>query len=154
MKIAHYIGNHDKDTPLVRAGWALTRLVQKGEFAHVTHCEAILVEHPDGTVDIGSSSLRDGGVRVKRNVRLTAGNWIIMNVPQFCALRSADWFARHDGSGYDTRGAFASAFPIQWSVDGRFFCNQAVGAAVGLSSPEIFGPAQFAAICKTLEVLQ
>lgn len=66
MKIALYIGNHTKDNPSVRLGWWLTRLVQKGEFSDVTHVEAILAEHEDGSVTIGSASIRDGGVRTKR----------------------------------------------------------------------------------------
>lgn len=42
MKIAHYIGDHAGDTLLVRTSWALTRLVQRGDWRNVTHCEAIL----------------------------------------------------------------------------------------------------------------
>lgn len=151
MKIAHYIGNHKDDTPLVRVGWALTRLVQRGEFAQVTHCEAILDEHEDGTVDIASSSLREGGVRTKRNVRLNPNNWLIMDVPQFSVLYAKHWFFEHDGEPYDRRGAFASPFPITWNTPNSWFCNKAVGAACGLVSPETFGPAQFAAICHMLE---
>lgn len=47
MKTAHYIGDHAGDTLLVRTGWALTRLVQRGDWRNVTHCEAILAERDD-----------------------------------------------------------------------------------------------------------
>ena len=30
MIVAHFVGNHAKDTLAVRAGWSLTRLVQRG----------------------------------------------------------------------------------------------------------------------------
>lgn len=150
MKVAHYIGNHTKDTPSVRLGWFLTRLVQKGKYKNVTHCEAILLEHEDGSVTIGSSSLRDGGVRIKRCF-LTPENWLITDFPQWDAIESAAWFAEHDGEKYDWRGAFASWLPISWSGYNEWFCNESVAASVGIESPEIFGPAQFAAICASLK---
>lgn len=149
MKVAHFIGSHENDTLSVRLGWALTRLVQKGKYSHVTHSEAILTEHDDGTVTIGSSSIRDGGVRVKR-CKLNLDNWIIMDVPKWDVVTARAWFAAHDGDKYDIRGALASAVPFQWSQKNRKFCNQAVAASVGVSSPEIFNPAQFAILCETM----
>ena len=151
MKIALYVGEHTKDTPGVRLGWWATRLVQKGRFKRVTHVEAILEEHEDGSVTIGSASLRDGGVRTKR-CHLDAGNWLIVNVHAWSASRAARWFAEHAGERYDWRGAFASCMPFSWGRKDEWFCNGSVGAAVGLESPETFGPAQFAAICVTFGV--
>lgn len=142
MKIALYIGNHTKDNPSVRLGWWLTRLVQKGEFANVTHVEAILAEHDDGTVTIGSASIRDGGVRTKR-CHLTPEHWIIVDVPRWSVTKARNWFIKHNGEKYDIRGAFASAFPIQWKQKDRWFCNEAVGASAGVKSPEVMGPCQF-----------
>lgn len=148
MKVALYIGDHKKDTLSVRIGWAATRLVQKGEFANVTHVEAILAEHDDGSVDIGSSSIRDGGVRVK-TVKLNPEHWLIVDVPKWSVVKARKWFAEHCGEKYDSRGAFASAFPIQWKQKDRWFCNESVGASAGMKSPEIFGPSQFAAAVLT-----
>jgi len=150
LKVAHFIGKHTKDTPSVRLGWFLTRLVQKGKYKQVTHCEAILAEHDDGSVTIGSSSLRDGGVRTKRCF-LTPENWLIMDVPRWDANKAAAWFAEHDGEKYDLRGAFASWLPISWSGYNEWFCNESVASSVDIESPEIFGPAQFAAICASLK---
>lgn len=149
MRVALYIGKHTKDTPSVRLGWWLTRLVQKGKFKQVTHVEAILAEHDDGSVTIGSASLRDGGVRTKRTT-LTPGNWIIMDVPGWDATEAAAWFADHEGDPYDWRGAFASCMPFDWSDHNEWFCNEAVAASVGIESAWIFGPAQFAEICYTI----
>lgn len=146
MKLALYTSTHKLDGPMARLGWALIRLVQEGKYADVTHVEAILEEHENGEVTIASASVRDGGVRMKRTT-LNPGHWIIVDVPQWDAEKARQWFIEHDGELYDIRGAFASAMPIQWSQKGRWFCNQAVGAAVGLECPEIFGPAQFAVIC-------
>ena len=154
MKIAFYIGSHKKDTLLVRLGWALIRLVQRGVFSKVTHVEAILAEHEDGSVDIGSASLRDNGVRIKHKVFLLPSNWIVIEVPVFNAIAAKTWFEKHNGKRYDTLGAFASAFPFRLNSANKWFCNEAVGAAVGLNSPEIFGPAQFASICDTMSKLK
>ena len=144
MKVALYIGNHANDSLITRAGWALTRAGQKGDFWRVTHVEAIHDEATDGTVTIASASLREGGVRTKSGVVLTPGNWLIANVPQWDVARSIEWFAKHDGELYDIRGAFASAWPLQWSQPGHWFCNQAV-ADEFLKSAGSFGPAMFAA---------
>lgn len=145
MKVALYIGDHKQDALMVRLGWWITRMGQKGEYAQVTHVEAILAEHADGSVDIGSSSIRDGGVRIKERVFLNQDHWIIADVPKWSAKKARKWFVEHAGEKYDTRGAFATAFPIQWTQPNRWFCNQAVGASAGMKSPEVFGPSQFAA---------
>lgn len=121
----------------------MTRLVQKGDYWRVTHVEAILAEHPEGTVDIASSSVRDGGVRIKKKVRLDPKSWIVVETP-FDVEKATQWFIDHAGEQYDLFGAIATWIPIQWKQKNRWFCNQAVGAATGMKSPEILGPAQFA----------
>lgn len=146
MKVALYVGTHAGDAPLVRLGWALTRLVQKGEFGQVTHCEAIHMEYPDGTVAIASSSLRDQGVRTKLCVALNPAHWLIADAPQWSTARSEAFFREHDGEPYDSRGALATVLPGHHRSD-QWFCNEAVGASVGLRTPECFHPAHFAAIC-------
>lgn len=147
MLIAHYIGNHAKDTLTVRTGWALIRLAQKGDYDRVTHSEAILKTYRvSGVADIASSSLRDGGVRRKNTIALDPASWMIVDVPTWDAAKAALWFEQHDGAPYDLRGALATVLPGR-SQDGHFFCNYAVGAAPGsLLTPECFTPAQFAAI--------
>ena len=152
MKVACYISDHSKDDLSVRIGWWLTRMTQKGSHTNVTHVEAILEENPDGTVTIGSSTLRKEtpqlvtGVRIKRNVTLTPDHWLIIDVPRWDAKKAMQWFIEHDGEPYDLRGAFVCVFPFLWSQKGRWFCNQAVGASVGLVDAETFSPSQFTAI--------
>lgn len=146
MKAAFYIGDHAGDTPLVRAGWWITRAFQKGDvFKDCTHCEAILEEHADGTVDIGSASLRDGAqVRTKCHVRLTPGNWLIADVPSWSRERSADWFIKHNGDPYDLLGAVASPFPVVWQGRKGRFCSEALAESAGMYSPWVWGPALLA----------
>lgn len=143
MKIAHYTGRHAADGLSARLGWAVTRAVQRGDYKRVTHVEAILAEHDDGTVTIASSSLRDGGVRAKR-VRLTPGLWLIADVPQWPVDNAWQWLAQTDGRPYDVLGALATVFPTRHDRR-RYFCTEWVGAPF-LASPQIFGPAQLAAI--------
>lgn len=143
MRVAHYIGDHAADTLAVRAGWWITRRVQKGPFSGTTHCEAIHAEHGDGSVTIASSSLRDGGVRSKR-VRLDPVHWRIVDVPYWDVRRSIELLARTRGARYDLRGAIATAFVGSQAGD-RWFCNEWVGAPFIPTSAN-FGPHQFHAV--------
>lgn len=154
MKVALYIGDHTKDTPGVRLGWWLTRMVQKGEFSNVTHVEAILAEHEDGSVTIGSATLRKeppknkSGVRTKKT-HLTKGHWRIVDMPMWDVVEARQWFVDHDEEEYDDRGAFASCMPFSWAQFGKWFCNAAVGASGKQKSAKHFGPSLFAAMCFT-----
>ena len=147
MKVAHFVGDHKGDTWPVRAGWAITRLVQKGPYAHVTHCEAIHAEHADGSVTIASASLRDGGVRAKR-AKLNPAHWQIVDVPQWDVERSIDFLAETKGLKYDLRGAIATVF-LGSEDRKRWFCNEWVGKPY-LRASANFSPSQFAAVCLSL----
>jgi len=148
MLVALYTGPHVSDALHVRLAWYLTRLMQKGSLGVVTHVEAIHAQHDDGTVTIASASLRDGGVRTKRT-KLNPAHWTIVDVPQWSVLRSIAWFEDHDGEQYDWRGALATVLPGA-NVWDRWFCNEALGASVGLVNPQTFGPHQFAAVCLSI----
>lgn len=148
MKVALYVGDHSGDDWIVRASVLVIRRVQRGPHRNVTHVEAIHAEHDDGTTTIASSSLRDGGVRTKR-VQLNPDHWLIVDVPQWDVEQSIAWFALHDGLPYDWRGAVATVLPGAGRSN-EWFCNEAVGASIGLRSPETFGPHQFAAIAFSL----
>jgi len=144
MKIAHYIGDHTGDSLMARAGWSLTRLVQKGPYGHITHVEAIHGEYSDGSVIIAGASLRDKGVRAK-NVRLNPEHWMITDVPQWHVDLSVRHLERTKGSEYDWRGAVATAF-IGSQNNSTWFCNEWVGFPY-LKSAANFGPNTFAAVC-------
>lgn len=143
MLVAHYVGNHRGDTLNVRAGWAVVRGVQRGEFRRVTHVESILDEHSDGTVTIASSSLRDDGVRAKV-ARLTPGHWLIADVPTWDVAAARKLLAETEGMEYDLFGAMATVLPTRQSGK-RFFCSEWV-ATPFLRSPHTFGPAHLAAL--------
>jgi hypothetical protein len=147
MVIAHYIGNHANDSFFIRCGWWITQKAQKGPYGNVTHCEAILNKYEDGSVMIASASLREGGVRSK-NTRLTAGNWMIVDVPQWDVKNLLDLFLDTVGDPYDLRGAIATELPGGPQV-GRWFCNEWVGHPF-IKASATFGPHQFAAITLSL----
>jgi len=146
--ILGYVGNHAQDTLAVRLGWAATRLVQRGQFARVTHVEGYYPTYAEGHACIASASLRDGGVRVKY-AELTPENWVAIDVPCWDAKSSLDFILAHVGEKYDLRGAVATVFLSGQDAD-RWFCNEIVGASVGLVSPDTFGPAQFMAVALSM----
>lgn len=148
MIILGYVGDHAQDSLAVRLGWAATRLVQRGQFARVTHVEGYYGADDQGRSIIASASLRDGGVRVKP-ASLTREHWLAAEVPCWDAKRSLAFILPHVGEKYDTRGALATVFLSGQDGD-RWFCNEIVGASVGLISPDIFGPAQFFALALSM----
>jgi hypothetical protein len=145
MIILGYVGNHAKDTLLVRLGWAVTRAVQKGRFKQVTHTECIHAGVNYKYCTIASSSIRDGGVRTKENIALTKGNWVAFDIPAFPIERSILWFDLHKGLGYDWVGAAGTKLTFlrkcAYSIN-RFFCNEACLAPFSTRAAE-FTPSEF-----------
>lgn len=149
MIILGYIGKHRKDDIAARAGWALVRLAQvRATYRRVTHVEAVLA----GTAaacTIASASLRDKGVRIK-TTDMTAGSWIAIDVPGWSSVATAEWFAEHSGERYDWRGALASVLWFLPHKAAQWFCNESIGAAVGLVDPHRLTPAAFMALAMSL----
>jgi hypothetical protein len=149
MLVAHYIGPA-KSGLVARIGWEITVLGQKGPYDRCTHTEAIHAVHADGTVDIASSSLVDKGVRIKKRVRLTPGNWIITDVPAFDLAKSVRWFeeAIDKGVQYDKRGALSTLLPGKQSAD-KAYCTECVLAPF-IPESHYFTPAACLALCMGL----
>lgn len=143
MKVAHYVGDHAADDWMTRAGWAITRKVQKGPYGDTTHCEALHAEHGDGSVTIASASLRDKGVRDKQ-VRLNPLHWRIVEVPTWDVRLSIDHLRKTRGEPYDLRGAIATVF-IGSPKAGHHFCDHWVGTPF-LKAAATFAPNHFHAI--------
>lgn len=145
MIVLGYSGNHKGGGFRRRAGRELIRVGQiHHTYRRVTHTEMLL----DGTwdkADIASSSLMDGGVRIRQDVQLNPAHWIAIDVPVWDERQSAAWFFAHLGEPYDTRGALGSVLYGLGDNDG-WFCNEACGASVGLIDPETMPPAGFFAL--------
>lgn len=156
--IAFYTGDHAGDGLAARLGVAIIRWAQKGAaFADASHCEQILAIHGDGTVDIGSATLRrehpvtgKNGVRVKRHVALNPAHWRVYWCPQSGAMFDPDTahgvLARQDGKRYDLWGAVASAVLRVRQQANRWFCSEIVLACVGLQDAWQFTPARAEAV--------
>lgn len=156
--IAFYTGDHAGDGLGARLGVALIRWAQKGAaFADATHCEQVIGLNPDGSVDIGSATLRrehpvtgHNGVRVKRGVHLNAAHWRVYWCPQTGALfdpqTARDILDRQDGKRYDLRGAVASAVLRVRQSANRWFCSEIVMACAGFLDTWLFTPARAEAV--------
>jgi hypothetical protein len=156
--IACYIGDHDGDGLAAKAGVWVIRWAQRGAmFADTTHLEQVLALHADGTVDIGSATLRrehpvtgGNGVRIKQRVRLTRGHWRIYfckhQGPLFDPARPAQVLAAEDGKRYDLSGAVASAVLRIRQAVGRWFCSEIVMHIAGFLDAWIFTPARAEAV--------
>jgi len=152
MIVAHYIGKHEKDSIFVRLGWFLTRLTQRGRFRNVTHAEAVLEQHDDGTVTIGSSSLREGGVRMKR-CTLDRSSWLLRDVKPWDATKAKQWFIQHQGEPYDARGAVATVLPAIGGDPNKRFCHEAIGEAVGFQGAALLTCSEFTEVTTHLAEL-
>jgi hypothetical protein len=148
MIILGYIGNHKKDTILVQAGWALTRLVQDGKHKRVTHTECVHAGSNYKQCTIASSSARDKGVRTKENIALTKGNWKALDVPSWAIEPSKAWFKAYDKCPYDWLGAAGTKLHflrnLHYSVE-RFFCNETTPKALPVSyiaNPQEYTPSE------------
>ncbi|QBP09865.1 hypothetical protein [Cupriavidus metallidurans] len=127
MQIAFYRG---------RKRW-LDRLIQWWSRGPYSHCELVLEKAPNGTHVCASSSWVDGGVRMKA-IDLSGPAWVVVDVPvSLDTVRQAEeWFRRHDGEGYDILGLVGMVLRTRNRADGkRWFCSEAVAAALGWSEP-------------------
>lgn len=109
-----------------------------------SHCEVVFdgFRGLDVPVLCGSSSFMDGGVRLKV-IDLKPEHWDILDVPAVDGLRALDWFHAHLRAKYDVIGLLSTSLPVP-ERPGRFFCNEAIGAGVGLPEPWRYTPNSFA----------
>lgn len=148
MIVLGYTGKHKGQGLRAWAGWALIRIAQVGRtWRRVTHTEMLLGGDWRQAV-IGSSSLIDGGVRIK-TTPLNPAHWIAIEVPDGILRSTAlarGWFQRHEGLPYDWRGAAGS---VLYGLGHSFgwFCNEACGAAMRQTDPHKMPPAGFIAWC-------
>lgn len=112
-----------------------------------SHCEVILIEYPDGTVLCGSASQLDGGVRLKR-MALNPARWDVLSLPKGEEERVQAWFEQHLGRGYDYLGLLGFLVRPIKGRSKRWFCSEAVAAAVGMPEAWRFCPNTLAALCE------
>ena len=110
-----------------------------------SHCE-LAVPCADGQYDCYSSSIRDGGVRLK-TMPLPPEKWDLIPVRATEAqVRAA--FETTRGAKYDWLGA--TGVIARWRHDKRkWFCSEWCAMALGLPNPERFCPGSLAAYLQT-----
>lgn len=109
-----------------------------------SHCE-FLMEHLGGGMYLcASSSFMDGGVRIKA-IDLHPDRWDIVTV-NADAQRARQWFYAHQGQPYDVPGMLGFVWRRTAEDRGRWFCSEALAAAMGYPDPWRFDPCALHAI--------
>ncbi|BBB61186.1 hypothetical protein UNDKW_2913 [Undibacterium sp. KW1] len=115
----------------------LVRWWTKGPYSH---CELVFDD-----CMCASSSFMDGGVRLKY-IEFDSQRWDFVNVPDSLAPGALRWFREHLGAKYDLKGNFHFLVSAVGDDNGKWFCNEAVGAALGINQPWRFDPNSFYAL--------
>ena len=125
----------------------LTRKLTRGQYSH---CE--IVEFVgDNEYRCHSSSIRDGGVRMK-TMPLPSEKWDLIALPDVAGSLKANLaavFARTQGQRYDLAGALGVVFKTRQRHE-RWFCSEWCGQVLGLSEPRRFSPNDLAVIARSL----
>ena len=128
--------------------WVFHVVVCVATFSRFSHTELVFGE-PDekGESLCASSSLRDGGVRIKR-IKLDPARWVVdplHGLHPRIEERAYGWFVEHEDEKYDLLGLAAVwLFTVApwlravWRLlqsAGRSFCSESIAAALGLWRP-------------------
>jgi len=90
-----------------------------------------------------SSSFDDGGVRYKQ-IDFDPAKWDLVDLPGHFERDAEAWFRDHMGAGYDLLGNLQFVLsPVPHSQQ-RWFCSEAVAAALGIPDPWRFAPGTLA----------
>jgi hypothetical protein len=123
MKLAFYKATHS-GVPGV-----YNRLVRWWDQGPYSHCEMVF---SDGMS--ASSSFMDKGVRFKQIV-YNPDNWDFVDVPDAYEVAARQWFSARIGEGYDLLGNARFAFGFLESPEDKWFCSEAIAAALGVEEP-------------------
>ena len=113
----------------------LTAWWLKGPYSHV---ELILDTDKNGLAICASSSMMDGGVRVK-HMLLDPEHWDIVPISGDPAQAWA-WLREHEGEGYDYLGLVGFIARVLGHDKERWLCSEAVAAMLGVPESWRFDP--------------
>jgi hypothetical protein len=103
-----------------------------------SHVEVILGATEDKFV-CASASNRDHGVRFK-TMTLPFDRWDIIEVTAGDQQKAFHWFEAHAGQGYDMLGLFGFVLHRGLQDPKKWFCSEAVAAALGYNEPWRYDP--------------
>ena len=134
MKVAFYRGRK-------RLFNRLTAWWLRGPYSHA---ELVLGYDSTGQAICASSSMMDGGVRVK-HMRLDPDYWDL--VPVSGSVDAAwEWLHKHEGAGYDYLGLLGFIARAVGHNPSRFVCSEAVAEMLGISDGWRFDPCSLYAV--------
>lgn len=128
-------------------GRLFNRLVAWWTQGIYSHCEWVECYAEDGRAVCWSSSFSDGGVR-KKYIDLTPDKWdvVAINVPDKDLQYAKEWFVKHQYKPYDTLGLFCFIWDASEDSPDKWFCSEAVAAALGIKESWRFSPNDLFAI--------
>ena len=134
FKAAFYKGTHPGMAGIYN------RLVRWWTRSPYSHVELIFFDGgPGADSHAASSSYMDGGVRFKV-IAFDPTLWDFVDLPDSLALPALAWFDKHDGAAYDLLGNVHFVLSAVGDDKQKWFCSEAVAAALGIPDPERFDP--------------
>jgi len=97
-----------------------------------------------------SASFADGGVRSKP-IDFDSKNWILIDLPPALEKAAEAWFFVHRGAKYDLLGNLQFVLSPIPHTQGRWFCSEAVAAALGIPDPWRYSPGTLASALTLLQ---
>ncbi len=119
----------------------LVRWWTKSDYSHV---ELVL-----STGLSWSASYDDGGVRAKY-IDFDPDKWDFIDLPAHLEPAAETWFEAHNGARYDLLGNLQFVVAPVNHANGRWFCSEAVAAALGFPDPWRFTPGTLASVLNGL----
>lgn len=116
------------------------RLVRWWTRSPYSHVELIFFDSgPGDDSQAASASYMDGGVRFKW-FTFDPALWDFVDLPDHMAMQALRWFDEHDGEAYDLLGNVHFVLSAVGDEKRKWFCSEAVAAALGMPNPERFDP--------------
>jgi uncharacterized protein YycO len=147
MKVAFFKGRHPG---IKRWLGVMTKWWTDGPYSHA---ELVVGETPDGKSICWSSTYLDRGVR-QAELELNPADWDVRELRLTSAEQAAAlaWFEQHAGEPYDVLGLLGFVWRREEGAKSKWFCSEAVAAALGWPEAWRFDPNTFAAILKPVQV--
>lgn len=110
-------------------GRPLDWIIRAGTLDIISHTELV---HGDWWV---SASWRNGGVKCRKIIPKPA-HWTYVDLPDDIGAQAFAFVMSHEGAPYDIPGAlFGPTLGIRTEINGKWFCHEILGAAIGLPKP-------------------
>jgi hypothetical protein len=110
------------------------RLVRWWTRSQYSHVELVFDD-----IASASASYMDGGVRFKA-IEFDPALWDFVGLPEELEAGAWRWFNAHLGDAYDLLGNLHFVVSAVGNDKRKWFCSEAVAAALGMPNPERFDP--------------